>query len=195
LLANLQTADEDSEPTLSRDGLTLVFQRDAPLTLFVSTRPSTAVSTFGPESPLAPQAALAGFAGADFGPDDLSMVMSKDGTLYESTRATLQDPWGTPVSLGITGAVLDGYPTLRSDGLEILWESKATPPTAIYRATRASRQDAFGAPERVVLPAPFDVAGCGDPDLSEDGRMMAFSSDEAGGLGLYDIYVTTRAPQ
>jgi len=43
--------------------------------------------------PLEPQAQFVDFAGADFGPSDLSLVVDRNGELFEAKRDSLQSPW------------------------------------------------------------------------------------------------------
>lgn len=66
--------------------------------------------------------------------------------------------------------------------------------TLTRRVNRRRGLNAFGTPEQILFGTVFDAAGCGDPDLSEDGEVMVFVSNAVGGQGLYDIYVTTRDP-
>lgn len=193
LIPQVMSTGEDAEPTLSYDGTTIVFQRGtAPLmtTLWSTTRTGT---TWSAPMQLDP-AVFTTFHGPDFGSGDLSLQVNSASELFEFSRDSAQGPWGTPRSLGLTFAD-GGYPSMRSDGLEIYFERNATgDPPEIFRATRASRDDPFGPPEKVLFGGSFDSAGSGDPDLSEDGEVMAFVSDEPNSLGLFDIYITRRAP-
>lgn len=190
LIPPLMTMEEDSEPTLSLDGTTLVFQRRSPPVLWTATRTGTTWSTAIPLG----SNVLVGHGGADFGPGDLSLVVNSKTGLFEAFRDDLQANWTTLTSLDITFPN-GGFGTMRSDGLELYWEQNETgSKPRIYRATRTSRDAPFGPQERIDFGGLVDTAGCGDPELSDDGELMVFVSDAPGGQGLYDIYSTQRAP-
>jgi hypothetical protein len=71
-------------------------------------------------------------------------------SLWQATRASVNDPWGAPVALaGIDSANHEQSPSLTDDGLILLFASNRTGNFDIYLATRASRQAPFGAPVRV----------------------------------------------
>lgn len=182
---------EEGEPSLSDDGLTIYFNRYTPNQIFTSTRSSAQTTDWS--TPVLAETLhpnLAGFHSADFA-GDLRMVVTKDGMIWEATRASPTDPWGAPISLGITGNV----PCMRRDGLELLHEGATTingmPSLAIFRHTRASVTEAFGPPEQLSFGA-LDVAGVGDPELSHDGRTLIFSAEEVLGNVTYDIYISER---
>src|SRR2546427_1504921 len=63
----------------------------------------------------------------------------------------------------------------------------------IYRLTRQSTSDPWSAPEH--LGAPINTPDIdSQPSLSRDGRTMIFTSIRTGGLGLQDLWMTTRRP-
>jgi len=63
----------------------------------------------------------------------------------------------------------------------------------IYRFTRQSSSDPWSAPEH--LDAPINTPDIdSQPNLSRDGRTMIFTSIRTGGLGLQDLWMTTRRP-
>jgi Tol biopolymer transport system component len=93
-------------------------------------------------------------------------------------------------------AATDASPTIRSDGREILFVS-GRPGTLggndIWVSTRRSVHDLWSTP--VALAAPPNTLGTeGQPDVSSDGRTLLFSSNQAGGFGGMDIYISTRTP-
>lgn len=182
--------EEDGEPSLSDDGLTIYFNRYAPDRIFTSTRSSTSLADWSAPV-LVAQPELAGFHSPDFA-GDLRMVVTSSSFVWESTRSSTSMPWSEPVSLGIVGEV----PCMRRDGLELLWEATVeidgNTTSAIFRATRSSVIDAFGPAERLSFGA-LDVAGVGDPELSHDGRTLIFSAEEVPERGTYDIYISERA--
>lgn len=194
-MGELDTTLDDDEPSLSHDGRTLIYQHFTTRQLVVSTRQSPTSAIWSASVPLETVANLAGFEGADFGPDDLRLVVMNTTSreMYEVTRPTTSSPWGVPVLLpGLGGMTGDGYPAIRSDGLEIFWESTRQPPHAIYHALRPAIDQPFGAPERISFGPTIDGSGAGDPDITADGRTLVFvaipSTDE------YDVYLAERSP-
>jgi hypothetical protein len=177
----------EGEPTLSRDGTTMYLNYEMPAQrLYVSTRATSSSVTWTSPVPVeATEANLAGYGCADFGPDELRLVVSKDRELYEATRATTADAWGPPQALGFTG----DCGSLRFDGLELYWEDETSPPWAIYRAERPALDEPFGAAERLDFGEVDDLGG-GDPDISADGTTLVFDVNTASGM--WDVYATTR---
>jgi hypothetical protein len=103
--------------------------------------------------------------------------------LNDTTRAARTDSWSPPVRLGVDVAGFENDPTESADGLELFF----TAPSAevggydVYRATRASVDDAFGTPELVrELSSMGDEVGV---RLSRDGRKMylAYNALRSGG--------------
>ena len=191
--------EEDGEPSLSDDGSTLFFNRYAPETLYVSTRPtttSTAWRTPVIASSLPEYANLAGYVDAEpVSPLRMLVALEPELQIFESTRSSPTAPWSVPVQIDLSIA---GYvPCMRSDGLEILYEGRqtidGTETAAIYRATRASVTEGFGPAEKVSF-GDLDAAGVGDPELSPDGRTLIFSAQETLATFGYDIYIATREP-
>ena len=63
----------------------------------------------------------------------------------------------------------------------------------IYRFTRQSTSDPWSAPDH--LDAPINTPDIdSQPNLSRDGRTMIFTSIRTGGLGLQDLWMSTRRP-
>ena len=104
-----------------------------------------------------------------------------------------------PVNVGslVNTAHFEGGPSLSQDGLTLLFGA-ARPNSLgqldedIYIATRETTSEPFGAPRN--LGTAVNAVGFGDysPELSRDGLTLYFSSSRPGGLGLADLYVTTR---
>lgn len=87
----------------------------------------------------------------------------------------------------------DARPNVRSDGLEIVFDSDrpgTLGATDIFTASRPSTSKPWPAATHLAdLSSP---AGDSRASLSWDGSMMVFGSARAGGEGMADIYVTTR---
>jgi hypothetical protein len=174
------------------------FDRVGAQRLYVSTRPDPTSDAWAVATELeTPLANLNGYVGPDFGPDDLRLVVVNQSTreIHEATRPDTSSAWGVPLLLpGLGGQLDDGYPCLRSDGLELFFESNRAPPLALYRATRPSLDAPFRAPERMSFGPVIDVAKVGDCDLSADGRELVFVSDATVVGGDFDLHLTTREP-
>ncbi len=89
---------------------------------------------------------------------------------------------------------LDRQPTIRRDGLEMFLASNR-PGTLggldLWVSTRASTSDPWSTPVNLgsVVNSVGPDAG---PALSFDGTTLCFQSNRPGGLGAFDLYVTTR---
>jgi hypothetical protein len=195
-MTSASSVEDDGEPALSHDGLTMYLDHSAPTRLFASTRPAAASIAWSAAVAVeSPEANLFGLSSADFGPDDLRLVVADSNTneLYEVTRPDRASPWGVPQLLaGLGGMTGDGYPALRSDGLEIFWESGRQPPVALYHALRPAIDQPFGAPERLSFGPTIDASGVGDPDIPADGRTLVMVA--VPGSTEYDVYIAEREP-
>jgi hypothetical protein len=99
--------------------------------------------------------------------------------------------WGTPLAITstVTGSE-EADPSISTDELELIFDSNRVggQARAIWRATRASRADAFSV---VGLVASVDSASDDtDAELSPDGLTLYFRSNRS---GKDDIYFATRA--
>jgi hypothetical protein len=111
---------------------------------------------------------------------------------YETTRTSPADAFGpaTPVPLAHTQQG-EAYGSYRGDALEIVFDTEPGP-GQLLAATRSAIGDAFG-PAAPISELDDNVSEFGDPDLSDDGTTLWFASTRPGGLGSYDLWVTTRA--
>lgn len=144
-------------------------------------------------------------AGNDTGPEvtngQLSLYLHSDRVggygsfdIYVSDRASQTDDWGTPVNLGtnINTTFDDRAATVSSDGLTLIFASNRGGDFDLYISTRSSVNDGWGPASNMgntINSADMDVG----PSLSEDGLTLLFSSTRPGGLGLSDLYMSTRA--
>jgi hypothetical protein len=108
--------------------------------------------------------------------------------VWSSERATTADPWGTPVMVGageISTTATEQDPVISGDGLTLYF----TRQNDIYRATRTSRADAFGAPVAIseLNTGSVDVVS----SVSYDGLTLTLHSTRPGSQGA-DIYLATR---
>jgi Tol biopolymer transport system component len=195
-------------PALSSDNLTLYFHSDlrpglGGFDIWRSTR-ATPSGSFGSPVNLGAPINTSSLEGNEkISQDGLSLYFNSDrpGTagdldIYLSTRATTSDPFGTPVRLdSLNTAFRDGTPDISADGLSIVFITNKPGGFGlrdIYMATRATTADAFGS--IVNLGATVNTAGEERfPSLAPDALSLVFASDRPGGLGNYDLWMTSRA--
>ena len=122
---------------------------------------------------------------------------SGERDIWVSTRATIEDDWGTPVNLGppVNGPFSDSVARISTDELELYFASDRPPGSTgiedIWVSRRASKSDVWGEPVNLGSPinsSTHDWGAC----LSADGLELYFNSMRSGGFGRHDIYVSTR---
>ena len=200
----------ESYPSLSSDGLTMYFS-DA---YSSSPRPggvgggdiwmTTRLSHDAPWSEPVNLGAPINSSDLDMSPtisgDDLTLVFTSrnrpggNGSwdLWISTRASVQDPWGSPVNLGssLNSGNWDGESGISRDGLALFYGTGRTGLAGaadIWMSTRRTP-----ASEWAVGVSLSSVVNSGSNDgtarLSADMRTLYFCSDRPGGLGSYDLF-------
>jgi hypothetical protein len=178
--------DCDATPALSGDQLSLLYgQSVAEFQLLESTRATTSDAW-----PAGQVITAVSSPAADIGP-----VMTADGLrlafyslrngnmdLWESTRATRQSAWATPVEISELSTLNDeDSPHLSPDGLTIWFVSNAGTSFDIYTATRPALNMPFGSPSRLdELASSFDED---DPWVSSDGHRIYFARYSAANTG------------
>jgi hypothetical protein len=200
--SGVNTAESDYGPTVTADGLSLLFARTpgpGSASIFEATRATTDAPFGNPVN--------AG-AGVNFGGTSAHPAVSQDGLtliynsgnapaerLYQATRPSRSGPFGTAVSLGdLVGNQALESPSLSSDGLTLfftVWDA-AHATNDIYQATRNDVGDPWG--NVVMLASDINVPGYNDaqPSISSDGLMLFFNSNRPGGFGGFDLYVASR---
>ncbi len=209
--ASINSSSLESGPNLSPDGHLLFFQSNRPggqgsNDIYVSRRPDTD-DDFGWEPPvnLGPDVNTAAAEVApwyqqrdadgpalyfDRGPSNVfadiyKAPMTRDG--HARGPATLVAELSTP-------DFNDGRMTVRADGREIVFFSDrpgGLGGTDLWRSARRSVHDAWSPP--VNLGAPLNTVDNELlPFLSRDGRTLLFTSTRPGGLGNFDIWMSTR---
>jgi len=159
--------------------------------------------TFGERVNLGPVVNSPYYDGDPFiAPDGLSLYFdsTRPGGLggediWVSTRATVSDPWGPPVSLGapVNSGYREGYPSITADGLTLAFSALDRPGGLggwdIWLTTRPTKESPWGPPVDLGSPVNSTIhefCGC----ISPDGCSLYFSNS-SGNVG-GDIYVTTR---
>ena len=191
--SSVNSNEEDRDPCISADGLTLYFtsNRGGNWDIYKASRPNLQTSwsqaniesVYRLNSPEADRY-------PSISSDGLSIYFSsyRVGTqgfwdIYVATRSSLNSPWNDPVNLGdpINSPYYEHGPCISSDGLELYYGRGA----ALYVAKRQSHSEPFG------QPVPFSSIES-SAQLSTDGLTLHFSSSRAGGIGYADIWVAFR---
>ena len=119
--------------------------------------------------------------------------------LWMCTRASRNDTWGTPVNVGapVNSGSEEVSPTISHDGLTFIFASKRSGGRGDYdlwMSTRPAAESDWAAPVNMgqaVNSSAYDAEPC----LSTDGLVLFFCSNRSGGMGSYDVWMTTRPSQ
>jgi hypothetical protein len=171
------------DPEISGSGLELYFvSSDPPAGLRRSTRSTTADLWGAPEV----IALGADHEGPSLAVGDLRMLIATSTGIDEWMR-----PSPTSTAWQIvrthTSLVSTTWPAVSANGLEIFVIKTGN---KLYRATRASVADEFGAPQPYLFGSVVDTKQIYDPELSADGRTLYLSILVSGDP---EIYVTSRS--
>ncbi len=198
----LNSPDNEAEPFLSPDGLTLYFASDRPggvgaYDSYRATRPALDAVFAPPINNVDLDVNSESFdSKLALSPDGLRGYMASDraGTqggsdLWTMSRADTSGPFGPFENLSALNTAEDEYdPQPSVDGLRLYFASGV--PLALFVAERA-------APGQPFSPATL-VEGLAGPDksshphLSGDERVILFESDRPGGAGDSDIWIAMR---
>jgi len=193
----------DVTPSLSPDGRYLFFASNRPNGMggqdlyvsarrkmaegFVWTTPVALSSVNGPLNDVAPV-----YIDPPHGRPQLYFVVVQTGVASDIYMSELREDgtWDTanPVSELNTPNHFEGHPTIRADGLEILFHRDDGGQEDIYVARREHVWEAWSTPEKIsgaVNTPGFEF----QPALSRSGRTLYFSSFVDGHL---DLYASTR---
>lgn len=172
LLDEINTGNADAYPWISADGLRLYYTRNAggSNALFMSQR-ALVTDLFG-----AGVAVLPGYSGDEVGGwlsvDELTLWFSSDQLIKRATRASMASPFGTPVTIAISGA--GNYPkspTLTPDEQELF----------VFTLAGVQRCVPMGANSYAVTGTLITGASnVGPCKLSHDGLRLYFSADLLG---------------
>lgn len=193
-------------PSLSADGLTLYFAAASEGTehIYVATRSALETAQFSEAVELTStsSAALDGTPFISF--DGLGLYFFSDRAggagardLWSARRDEPLSPFGAAFPLTpLNTPALDMSPSVSRDELTLHFASSRpngrgnVENTDIWRSTRSSTTESFGAPQNV---AELNTgANEGRVAFSSDGLLVIFSSDRAGGSGFPDLWLARR---
>ena len=207
----INTANFEGGPSLSQDGLTLLFgaarqnslgQLDEDI--YIATR-ETVAEPFGPPQNLGPSINSLGYG--DYSPelsqDGLTLYFSSsrpgglgEADLYVTTRESTEDPWEPPQNLGpnVNTPFFEGQPSISANGRTLYWDSDRPDGLGdfdIWMATREAVCETFG-PAVNMGPAVNTPGPEFGPAISQNDRQLFFSSGRPGNVGQIDIWVVER---
>ncbi len=210
----VNSSSGDVSPSISADGLILIFQSPRPggygrADLYVTTR-ATTIEPWGEPVNLGPSINSPQIDWCpSLSPDGCTLYYGSErpggygsSDIWVSTRATTDDAWGEPVNLGptINHSGTNGMPFISEDGLELYFASLSRSGgyggDDIWVSARETKEDEWGTPMNlgpVVNSAHEEIW----PTLSAYGLSLFFSSGEfdsarPGGLGKSDIWMARR---
>ncbi len=207
----VNSAEWDSEASISADGLSLYFASQrlgglGEMDIYVTTRPTKNDPWSEPVN-LGPPINSAAWDDTPFISADgleLYFVSTKtvcygESDIYVSTRPTKDDPWGEPVNLGpiVNSPGWEGCPNLSSDGRVLFIYGFAREgvvgPVDIWMATRPTKNDDWT--ECVKLSQEINSPAIDtNPCISSDGSVLYLQSQRPGGLGEFDIWQVSIDP-
>ncbi|NLX96489.1 MAG: SUMF1/EgtB/PvdO family nonheme iron enzyme, partial [Rhodopirellula sp.] len=119
-----------------------------------------------------------------------------DGDLWLCTRQLPEHSFSKPAHMGaeINSIACDSTPALSADGLTLIFYSGrpgGLGKNDLWICTRKSLHDPFGRPDNLGA-AVNSTADDGFPAISSDGLTLIFASNRAGGLGAFDLWMSTR---
>ena len=210
----VNTAFDEGNPALSRDGHLLFFQSKRPgglggIDLWVSRREHTHDDfDWQPAVNLGPNVNSAAddngpsyFENEEDGLPQLYFGSARPGGLggadiYMSEQ-TADGSFGPAILVTeLSSPANENRPSIRHNGLEIFFQSNRTGSLGtaldLWVATRESTLDPWSTPQS--LGSTINTVSIeNNANLSSDGKTLFFSSDRPGGFGGLDFYVTTRS--
>ncbi len=185
--ATINSAFDDRAPTLSSDGLTLIFNsnRNGNSDLFMSTRNSITDAWSSPATILGLNSPF-DEGGAHLSNDGLRIYFQSDrggsgaADIFMAQRASTSDAWGSVSNLGsvVNSSGFDMQPSISADELSLYFHH--SPSGDIFVSQRNSIFDAWGTPQALganINTGVFEAS----PFITADGSALYFSRDVAGG--------------
>jgi Tol biopolymer transport system component len=196
-LTEVNSAAQDTDPSISTDGLELFFASYrtgvGSSDLWHTTRPSL-TAPFAPPALVVELATVAEESAPEISGDGLTLYFRRANDIFRATRATKTSPFGIAVmDAELSSAVRDTNPAISDNGL---FASVTLEPTAtereLYLFTRASTTAPWGVPRQLTeLSTPLVESAA---SLSNDGLQLWFHSDRnTGPGGATDLFLATRA--
>jgi hypothetical protein len=201
----LSSSDDDIEPFLGPDGLTLYFAstRSGIYEVYEASRPSRS-EPFGQPTPMS--GINSGFGDTRFAvsSDELSAYLATDrpggpgeSDLWMATRTSISQPWDSAMfsPMDISTPTNDWDPFPSANGLRLYWVVRNDPAGAgqqdLFVAERGPPADPFANPTPLSEINTADVED--NATLTADELVIVFGSDRPGGQGERDIWYAVRS--
>ena len=204
----VNSSADDWGPSLSHNGLELYFTSKRPgghggfSDIWLTTR-ATQEDDWGSPINLGPNINTSDFDGhPSISSDGLELYFctsttnerpgSGDSDIWVTSRLSISDPWGPPVNLGsiVNSPYYDGEPDISADGLCLVLGSVRPSGSGdwnIWVTTRKKKEDPWGTP--VNLGSEINSSNNETmADISNDGSILYFASDQSGEYGVFDIW-------
>lgn len=194
LITELNTTDDDLNPAISADGLTLWFSSDRPPSmsydLWVSTRPDRTAQWSPPvaitslntiDEDVCPRADVTGLW--------FNRRNTADSEIWHAT-GTGPANWTSPQPVpDLNGAYRDTCPKTWAGGLRVVFGSNRadTMTSDLWEASRNALTEPFG---NIAPISDLNLPGVDDWDIwiSEDGHYAVFGSNRGGDHDLYEVF-------
>ena len=201
LVASLSSAMQDTDPTLSNDGLTVFFASNRVTgsnggwDIFTATRASVTAAFSTPST--VKNVSTSDDETQPYLVNDTDLYFSgrlKGAATYDIYHSTLvSSTWTSPIQVpGVSvNSADDDEPVVTPDGLTMYFASaRNSAQMDIFVAKRATTSQAFGTPVPVAeLNTTFDDRPSW---ISADGCRLVFFSNRTGGSGGFDLYVANK---
>lgn len=199
----------DAVPSISSDGLTLLFESDRPggigkTDIWITTRPTIADEWTSPVN-LGSMVNSSYYDGEpSISHDGLSLFFvsnrpggSGDYDLWVTTRASLYTSWGVPINLGslVNSSTEDATPSISVDGRILFFHSTRSGgygEVDLWMTKRADINDPWQTPVNLGPTVNTSYVEA-TPGVSNDMLALFFASIRPNGYGYSDLWVTTRA--
>jgi hypothetical protein len=196
-IASLDTAMDQWGPEWNATTTRLYFSRDngTGTSLYSSAYDGTSFATPQPEGGFTVADVVLGAAVSS---DELELFYGDNNTgvshVQRATRAHIGDPWVKQGLVAGVNSVSDGWPTLSTDDLTLVWESERDGIGRLYTATRTSTTTTdFANVKLFDGVSPVASTDDGDPDTTGGIAVFAFASTRPGGNGGgNDIWIARR---
>jgi serine/threonine protein kinase/Tol biopolymer transport system component len=202
----INSAKSDGGPTLSGDGLTLIFHSEreggrGESDLWVATRPSLDEAWSTPENLGSPINTADHECQASLSADARTLVYQSNRSggagasdLLMATREDPQGPWSEPIRLdALNSADDEGSPALSADGLSLVFHSDRDGKQGdLWLSTRESAKAPWSSP-RNLGPRLNSRFFQGFATLASDNLSMIYNSNREGGPWSGPLWITTRS--
>ncbi|MBW2731669.1 MAG: PD40 domain-containing protein [Deltaproteobacteria bacterium] len=153
---------------------------------------ATRTSITEPWSAPQPIALFSEGSAPSFAQDGLTLHLVVGGDFYRTTRSEVGGVWAAPVALvELNTADRESALALTSDGLYMVL-SRQTSTDTLLASSRSTLGEPWSVPQEITELLE-ESGGNSSPWLNPTGTMLLFASNRAGGAGLQDIWVATRA--